>query len=602
VVATTLATCAVFVPIAFMGGVVGRFFREFGLVAASAVLASMLVSLTLTPMLCARYLRVRREQGRVFWTLERGYRWLEGHYRRALAWGLAHRATVMGIALAAVAGGVVLAGRVPIDFVTQEDRAEFNVWVKRPLGSNLAQTQDAVERVEALLREMPEVRITFSTIGAGAKKRVDEAQIYVQIVHKSERDRSQQEVMNAVRERIRALDLPLRDFSVEEIGIISMPGARNAQLMYSFRGPSIERLQLYAQTLLERLRESGGYADLSLSYETGKPEIALDITRERAADLGVPALQIGRTVSALYAGYKAASFEEGGERYDVRVQVRPEYRDDLAKLDLVRVRSTSGALVPLRNLATPRIGSGPVQIDRESRTRAITLYGNLAGKSAGEADGEIAAIAREMQLDAEYSFDAVGPSKRLRETTSAVLFAFALALVAIYMILAAQFDSFVHPATVMLSAPLSFIGAFALIWATGQSLDVMGQIAFLMLMGIVMKNGILLVDYINTLRARGLPLREAVLQAGPTRMRPVLMTAVSTIFGMLPVALGAGDGSEWRSPMATVAIGGLLTSTALTLLVVPVAYTLVDDAQRSIERVSARLAGRGAVADGAKSS
>lgn len=589
VVATTLATCAVFVPIAFMGGVVGRFFREFGLVAASAVLASMLVSLTLTPMLCARYLRVERRPGRVFWALERGYRWLEDRYRVLLAWGLAHRAAMVGLAAAAVAGGIALAGRVPIDFVTQEDRAEFNVWVKRPLGSSLAQTQDAVARVEEMLREMPEVRVTFATIGAGAKQRVDEAQIYVQLVHKSEREKTQQQLMNDVRERVAALGLALRDFSVEEIGIINMPGARNAQLMYSFRGPSIERLHLYANELLERLRAAGGYADLSLSYETGKPEIALDITRERAADLGVPALQIGRTVSALYAGYKAASFEEGGERYDVRVQVRPEYRDDLAKLDLVRVRAASGALVPLRNLATPRIGSGPMQIDRESRTRAITLYGNLAGKAAGEADAEIAAIVREMQLGPEYSFDAVGPSKRLRETTSAVLFAFALALVAIYMILAAQFDSFVHPATVMLSAPLSFIGAFAAVWLAGQSLDVMGQIAFLMLMGIVMKNGILLVDYTNTLRARGLGPREAVLQAGPTRMRPVLMTAVSTIFGMLPVAFGSGDGSEWRSPMATVAIGGLVASTALTLLVVPVAYTLIDDAQHALGRGIARV-------------
>jgi HAE1 family hydrophobic/amphiphilic exporter-1 len=371
-----------------------------------------------------------------------------------------------------------------------------------------------------------------------------------------------------------------------------MPGARNAELMYSFRGPRIEVLEGHARALIEKLRAAGGYADLSLSYETGKPEIALEITRERAADLGVPALQIGRTVSALYAGYKAASFEEGGERYDVRVQVLPEYRDDLAKLDLVRVRAAGGALVPLRNLATPRIGSGPVQIDRESRTRAITLYGNLDGKAAGDADAEISAIVGEMQLGAEYSFDAVGPSKRLRETTSAVLFAFALALVAIYMILGAQFDSFVHPATIMLSAPLSFIGAFAAVWVAGQSLDVMGQIAFLMLMGIVMKNGILLVDYTNTLRARGLGLFDAVLQAGPTRMRPVLMTAVSTVFGMLPVAFGTGDGSEWRSPMAVVAIGGLLTSTALTLVVVPVAYTLIDDAQQAIGRALARLSGR----------
>ncbi len=591
VVATTLATCAVFVPIAFMGGIVGRFFREFGLVATSAVVASMLVSLTLTPMLCARYLRVQRRQGRAFWALERGYRALESAYRRALAAGLRHRAVVVAVALAAMAGGILLAGAVPIDFVTQEDRAEFNVWLKRPLGSSLDQTLEVVDAVEAELRTMPEVALTFSTIGSGAKKRVNEALVYVQLVHKSRRDKTQRQLMDEVRARIRARDLPLQDFAVEELGIISLPGSRNAQLMYSVRGPDIDALQRYASTLVSKMRAAGGYADLYLSYETGKPEIALDITRERAADLGVSALQIGHTVSALYAGYKAASFEEDGERYDVRVQMRPEYRDDLEKLELVRVRAQSGALVPLRNLVTPRIGSGPVQIDRESRTRAITISGNLMGKSAGDADLEIARFAGELQLPPEYSFQPIGPSQRLRETTSAVLFAFALAMVAIYMILAAQFDSFVHPFTIMLSAPLSFIGAFAAVWLAGYSLDVMGQISFLMLMGIVMKNGILLVDYTNTLRSRGLPLLEAVQQAGPTRLRPVLMTAVSTIFGMLPVAFGRGDGSEWRNPMGMVCIGGLVTSTLLTLLVVPVVYTLVDDAQRAGARAIARLRG-----------
>jgi HAE1 family hydrophobic/amphiphilic exporter-1 len=596
VVATTLAICAVFVPIAFMGGVVGRFFRDFGLVATCAVLVSLLVSLTLTPMLCSRFLQVERNPGRVWHALERGYTWLEGRYRRVLVWGLAHRLAVIGIAAASVALGLVAASRVPIEFVIAEDRSEFNVWLKRPLGSSLEQTLAVVEQVEASLREMPAVRTSFATIGSGAKKRVNEALVYVQLVHKSERRESQQELMAAVRERIRAQGLPLADFAVEEIPFINLPGARSAQLMYAFRGPDIDVLQRHAETLVQRMGAAGGYADLYLSYETGKPQIDLDITRERAADLGVPAMQIGRTVAALYAGYKATTFEEGGERYDVRVQVRPEYRDDLAKLELVRVRALSGALVPLRNLVTPRVGSGPVQIDRESRTRSITVYGNLAGKSAGEADEEISALVADLDLDAETHFTPVGPSQRLRETTDAVVFAFLLALIAIYMILASQFDSFVHPFVIMLAAPLSFVGAFLAIWISGLSLDVMGQISFLMLMGIVMKNSILLVDYTNALRERGRSLADAVLEAGPVRLRPVLMTTVSTVFGMLPVAFGRGDGSEWRNPMGIVCIGGLLTSTLLTLLVVPVVYTLAADAQAALGRAVARVRGRIAAA------
>jgi preprotein translocase subunit SecF len=428
------------------------------------------------------------------------------------------------------------------------------------------------------------VRAVFSTIGSGAQQRVNEALCYVQLVHKSERDATQLEIMAELRQRIGALELGLEDLAVEEVAWINIPGARSAQIMYAVRGPDIDRLQLYVQGLMGRMRDAGGYADLYSSYETGKPEVALEITRERAGDLGVPAVQIGRTISALFAGIEATSFEEGGERYDVRVQLRPEYRADLGKLDLVRVRAPSGELVPLRNLVIPRVGTGPVQIERENRTRSITLYGNLDGISAGTADEQVMGFARELGIGGEYEIEPVGPSERLRETASAVGFAFVLALVAIYMILASQFNSFLHPFTIMLSAPLSFLGAFATLKVLGLAIDVMGQIAFLMLMGIVMKNGILLVDYTNTLRERGRPLFDAVLEAGPVRMRPVLMTAASTIFGMLPLALGRGDGSEWRSPMAMIAIGGLGASTFLTLLIVPVVYTLVDDAQSGLLR------------------
>jgi HAE1 family hydrophobic/amphiphilic exporter-1 len=588
VVATTLAICAVFVPIAFMGGVVGRFFREFGLVASCAVGVSMLVALTLTPMLCSRYLRVQGEQGRLYRALDTGYRRLERHYRRVLAWGLGHRSAVVALALVAVGGGIALARSVPIDFLTIEDRSEFNIWLKLPLGSTIEQTQGVVRVVERELAGHADVRAVFSTVGGDVKKRVNEAKLYVQLAHKSERAAGQARIMSDVRRRVESLDLPLDDLAVEEVPLFSFPGARNAQLMYSLRGPEIDQLQLYARSLVERMRAAGGYTDLYLSYETGRPEISLEIARDRAADLGVPALQIGRTIAALVAGVKATSFEERGERYDVRVQVLPEYRDDPSKLDVLRVRAPSGAMVPIRNLVSPRIGVGPVQIDRENRTRSISLYGNLEEKAARTADEEIMGFGAALGISGEYELKAVGPSERLRETIAAISFAFVLALLAIYMILASQFNSFIHPLTIMVTAPLSFIGAFAAVALLGHSLDLMGQIAFLMLMGIVMKNGILLVDYTNTLRARGMPLVEAVLEAGPTRMRPVLMTAVSTIFGMLPVALSRGDGSEWRNPMGIIAIGGLAASTFLTLLVVPVLYTLLDDAASFLRRALRR--------------
>ena len=584
VVATTAANCAVFVPIAFMGGVVGRFFREFGLVATCAVLTSTLVALTLTPMLCSRYLRVPEQHGVAYRFLESGYTWLEGHYRRVLGWGLRHRIAVALLAAVAVLAGIAIARTIPIDFMGIEDRSEFNVWVKMPLGTTLDQAQHTVQVVENELRRRPEVIAVFSTIGGGLQKRINEAQFYVQLKPKRERRAGQSEIMADMRRGIAELGLPLDDLAVEPLPIISVPGARSAQIMYVIRGPDIDTLQLYARRLTDRMRAAGGYTDLYVSYETGKPEIALEIDRARAADLGVPALQIARTISAMLAGFKATTFEEGGERYDVRVQVRPEYRDAPSKLDLVRVRAPSGALIPLRNLVTPRIGSGPVQIDRDNRARSIIVYGNLEDKAAGTADEEVTRFGVELGITGDYELQPIGPSKRLRETTAAIGFDFALALVATYMILASQFNSFIHPITIMISAPLSFIGAAAAIAWTGLPLDLMGEIAFLMLMGVVMKNGILLVDYTNTLRRAGHSLYDAVLEAGPTRMRPVLMTAVSTIFGMLPVALSSGDGSEWRNPMGVIAIGGLATSTFLTLLIVPVFYTLIDDAGSMLRR------------------
>ncbi|MBW2390330.1 MAG: efflux RND transporter permease subunit [Deltaproteobacteria bacterium] len=582
VIATSFSLCAVFVPIAFMSGVVGRFFREFGIVATSVVLLSTLVALTLVPMLSSLFQPSRKPLGASYRALGGFYAGVERSYRRVLKWGLAHRSAVVALALAAVVGGVLIARTVPVAFMIASDSGEFNVWLKLPLGSSVYEMQLVTGAVETTILEVPEVQHVFSTIGSGAKKRVNEAIIFVQLIHKSKRVRSQQEVASDLRAQIGALDQPLDEFAVEDLGLFGEVGSRSAQLMYSIRGPDTERLQYYGRTLLERMKASGGYADLYLSLEMGNPEIKLEIMRERAAELGVPAVQIGRTIASLFAGYKATSFEEGGERYDVRVQLLPEYRDDPNKLSMIRVRTSSGALVPLDNLIVPRFGTGPVQIDREGRTRSIMLTGNLDGKSMGEADEEIMRFVGELGLDAAVEIEAAGAPKRMRESLSAIAFAFVMALVAIYMILGAQFNSFFHPFTIMLSAPLSFIGAFAGIALMGHQIDTLGQIAFLMLMGIVMKNGILLVDYTNTLRARGRTLEEAVLEAGVTRLRPVLMTAVSTICGMMPLAYGSGDGSEWRNPMGVVCIGGLMASTLLTLLVVPIAYTLVDGVQRRI--------------------
>jgi HAE1 family hydrophobic/amphiphilic exporter-1 len=396
--------------------------------------------------------------------------------------------------------------------------------------------------------------------------------------------------MEQLRETIRAQGLPLADFTVEHIPWMNVPGDRYYTISWALRGPDMGRLDLLARQLMARMEAAGGFKDLSTSYELGKPEISLNLNRERAADLGVSASQIGRSISALLGGLQVTSFEEGGERYDVRLQLQREYRDDPAELGLLNVRAPSGELINLSNLATPRIETGPIQIERQNRARVVALRGNLApGKPMGEAAAEVEDFIAELELPSGYEIEATGQTENMKESIDAMLFAFGLALIATYMILASQFNSLVHPLTIMLSAPLSFIGAFAALALTGQTLGMMTQIGFLMLMGMVMKNGILLVDYTNQLRERGLALREAVLEAGPTRLRPVLMTTFSTVFGMIPLATTGGEGAEFRGAMGIIVIGGLLASMFLTLLIVPVAYTLMDSGQSAVARLVQRL-------------
>ena len=587
--ATTLAICAVFVPIGFMSGMVGRFFHEFGLVVSCAVLVSLLVALTITPMLSSRFLRVESEHGRLWQSFERGYVTLESVYQRLLGWTLCHRPVVVALAVLSLVGALLIARTIPVGFVVGSDRSEFNVWLKMPLGTPVGRTLEAVSKTEQTLRDHPQVRTVFSTVGSGVQQRVNEATFYVEIAHKSQREEDQWSVMREIRERIAALDAGMTEFSVEEVPWVSMPGMRGYEFTLSLRGPEISTLVDYSHGLLDHMRGGRGYTDVTSSYETGKPEIDLHIDRERASEVGISAAQVGRTVLALFSDYEVASFEDRGERYDVRTQLLPEFRDDPLALRLVYVRAPSGALVNLSNLVTPRLIEGPVQIDRENRARAIRILANLDDKAMGTALAEMRRVSEELGIGGAYEMVPSGRTERMEDTLDAMVLAFGLGLIGIYMLLAAQFNSFVHPFTIMLSAPLSFIGAFAALGLSGYHLDMMGQIGFLMLMGLVMKNGILLVDYTNTLRGRGLGLREAVLEAGPIRLRPVLMTTGAMVFGMLPVAFGRGDGAEWRNPMGVIAIGGLITSTLLTMVVVPVVYTLLDDAQTGVLRLSSRV-------------
>jgi HAE1 family hydrophobic/amphiphilic exporter-1 len=583
VVSTTLAVCAVFVPIAFMQSTIGRYFYEFGVAVTVAVCISTLVALTLTPMLASRLLRRKDHPGRVFRSLERGLQGLERLYRRILGFAIRRRAAALAAGLTAVVGGCGVAATLPFDLYGREDLNEASVRGKLPIGTPLAATERVLRRVEAAIRGHPEVEHVFAVAGKQTSHEPNRLRMDVLLIPKAERKRPITQTFVDLRQAIHESAPDVEDLSVGYPQYGGDSESEYSALSYSLQGPDLGRLERYANALLARMRDDPDIVDVRSSFETGRPQITLEMDRARAADLGVSASDIGTTLRTLLAGQKVGSFEDAGRRHDVRVQVLPEYRDDPRRLDLIRLRAAGGELVPLTNAARLRIEEGPVEIRRENRTREIRISANMAaGAPLGDGTARLETWGRQLGIEAPDALVPGGGARTMQEMADDITFAFGLALAALYMILASLFNSLTHPFTIMTSAPLAFIGGFVALKLAGMSLDMMSGIGLLVLLGLVMKNGILLVDYINQLRSRGLPLEEAILEAGPVRMRPVLMTSGALIFGLLPTVLSQGVGVEFRSPMAMITIGGLVTSTALTLVVVPVLYSVIETVNRTV--------------------
>jgi len=592
VISTTLAVCAVFVPIRFMTSTMGRYFFEFGVTVTVAVAISSIVALTLTPMLASRWLRRTPKEGPVFRALERGLSALERGYGLLLHGALRHRLATVLLAGLTVASGCWVQSTLPVDYFTQDDMSEAQINAKFPVGTPLSVAADAVRKIEAAVSQHPYARTVFGTAGNEVRHEPHVLRTWVRLAPKGERDVP----IDTTFEELRALVATALPADVEvAVGhpeYASSSGEGYSEIMYGVEGPELGQLELFAGQLRQKMREHPGFVDVRSSHEAGRPQITLDVDRGRAADVGVSSLALGRTLRTLLAGEKVGSYEDRGNRYDVRVQVLPEYRDDPAKLDLIRVRGLRGELVPLTAAASVRVESGPVDIRRHNRARMIRLYANTAPDfSLDQAVRQLEGWADEIGIAPPYDLVPGGQAESQARAGADIAFALVLGMIAIYMILASLFDSFTHPLTIMTSAPLSFVGGFFALKVADQSFDIMGAMGLLVLMGLVMKNGILLVDYTNQLRERGMTRDEAILRAGPVRMRPVLMTSAALIFGLLPLALSNATGAEFRAPMAIIVIGGLVTSTALTLVVVPVFYSLVDAATERSKRGLGRLRG-----------
>jgi len=590
VVATSLAIVAVFVPVAFMEGIVGRFFYQFGLTVTFAVAVSTFIALTLSPMLCSRVLKVSPSHGRMFNFLERCFQAVERGYRALLAAALRFRFAVVGIAVLVFAASVVVGALLGKEFIPEADESEFNVHVQTPIGSSIHATSAVLEEVESVLQQLPGVSDTFTTIGAGVEQRVNVATVLTKLVPRSRRQYGQNEIMSMARDALAPLVEKYQlDLSVERVGRVSGGGFRHQDVQYVLRGTDLGELERVSTAIIDRFSQLPGVVDVNSTYDPTKPELTIQIDRHKAADLGVTVADIGAALRALVGGQEVTVYEEAGEAYDVRVRLAADQRRRPEDVLSVPVRTASGTLVELRNLVEVQPGTGPVQIDRQDRLRQITIVANLEkSKPLGEALADLAQIEKEVGLPPGVTSKVTGFGQMMEESFANINFSLMLAVVLIYMVLAAQFESLVHPFTIMLSLPLSIVGALGLLVLTGRTLNIFSMIGMIMLMGLVTKNAILLVDYTNLLRRQGLAKHEALLRAGPVRLRPILMTAFSTIAGMIPVTLGLGEGAETRAPMGTAIVGGMLTSTLLTLVVVPVAYSLLDDLGAALLKVIRR--------------
>ena len=577
VIATSLAVLAVFVPVAFMEGIVGRFFFEFGITVSFAVIISTFIAVTLSPMLCSRVLQKAQGHGRVYNAIEAVFSRIESFYGRALRVALRWRLAVVVLAILAFAGGMALTPFLGKTFIPESDEDQFSVQVQTPVGSSLEATNMVVSEIERRLRTLRGVTDILTTIGGGSQERVNEASIVVKLLPKSERGFSQFDVMKDARRELG--DLTHIKTSVEVVQNISGSdaGFESAAIQFGLQGQDLEELDAVSKKIMQRMKEKG-LVDVNSSYDVGKPQVDVVPDRNKAADLGVTVRDIGGAVQTLIGGRRAGRFEEGGETYEVRVRLVRNDRDRPESVLNVPVRSRSGELIELHHLVDVDTGTGPVQIDREGRSRKLTIYANLdQGKVLNEAVEEVKQIAAAIGLPEGTETKFSGEAENMAESFANILFSLGLAVILIYMVLAAQFESLVHPFTVMLSLPLSVVGALGLLFLTGRTINIFSMIGMIMLAGLVTKNAILLIDYTNLLRRRGVPKRDAILRAGPVRLRPILMTAMSTIAGMIPVVLGLGSGAEARAPMGTAIVGGMITSTILTLIVIPVVYSLLDD-------------------------
>ena len=593
VAATTFSIVAVFIPIAFLQGEAGQWFKPMGLTMACAVLVSLFVSFSLDPMLSAYWadpqVEAHERWNPISRALGRFNDWFDrqgDNYKRVIAWALDHRLAMVAIAIASFLGAIALQVTFGgFGFVPESDRGEINIGVETPPGSNLEYTRIKAEEVARVARAHGEVAYTYTTVGAGfGRGAVDLANIYVRLVPRGDRDAGQTELAALLREEIRRVG------GATAVVYASGFGDNQKEFQVDLRGPDASTLTALAEQAADIVRDVPGAVDVGLSTRGQKPELNVEIDRNVAGALGITAGQIAQALRPAFAGLDAGDWiDPTGETRDVMVRLAPEARErarDIRQLPLVLPQPPGQppAIIPLEQVANIETGLGPAQIDHLDRERVVTIGANVQGRSVGVMAEDALARLADMPMPPGYAFSPGGQFEQQQEVFGQIFAALAFAVLLMYLILVVQFGSFVDPIGIMLSLPLSLIGVVLALLITDTTLNIMSLIGVMLLMGLVAKNAILLIDFAKWGRERGMDRRSALIEAGKIRLRPIIMTSFALIAGMTPVALGFGEGADFRAPLGRAVIGGVITSTLLTLLVIPTVYEILDQAKEWVFR------------------
>ncbi|MBP1621992.1 MAG: acriflavin resistance protein [Acidobacteria bacterium] len=575
VLATTISLLAVFIPVGFMGGMTGRFMSAFGFTCAGAVVVSMLVSFTLTPMLCSRFVHPPAENTGKKSKDTRFFRILDATYTKALVWAMGHRKTVVLSCIAVILSIIPLFLMIGKNMFVRDDQSQFNISIRLPEGSSLAETTRHSEGIARRVRGLDGVTHTLNTVGGDSSGSANESSIYVKLVDIGDRDLSSNEMATKVRDMLK--DHPSNIFlSVVAAGGIGPGGMSDIQ--YSLQGPDIRKLAEYSDKLVAKAKTVPGLGDIDSSLRSGKPEVQLDIDRERAADLGVSVQSVQQALNTLVAGQTASTFNAGDDQYDVVVQAEDRFRGSVEGLEKLTVASTKSGSVGLNEVVRIRTSSGPSNIERLNRQRIVEITGNLLpGGSQSTAVSHLERFIDELNMGPDYRGGATGITGEMNKAGLNFAIAFALAFIFMYIALAAQFESFIHPVTILISLPLAVpFGLFSML-VTGQEISVMSGLGLLLLFGIVKKNAILQIDHTNGLRAAGMSRYDAIIQANRDRLRPILMTTMALVCGMIPLLISRGAGAATNHSIGWMVAGGQTLCLALTLLAIPVFYSLWED-------------------------